>query len=197
MSVIILDTETSGLTAKDQVIELAYMVLDNDMPKLIANSTFNQRYRPTAKIHAKAQEVHGIGFRDLLSCPSTTKIELPEITYMIGHNIAFDVRLLRQSNPNLAEQLDNIKYICTKQLVLRVEKQFKIPFLNHKLDTLIRHYYPDIVEELIPAKHEALSDCVKCFVLMKKIFELIPAIDTWDKLYNFQETLNKDVYAKK
>jgi len=194
--VIILDCETTGLTAKDQVIELAYMEINKDIKNLQINSTFNQRYRPNTKINIHAQAVHGIAFRDLLKCPSTTKIELPEITYMIGHNIAFDVRLLRQSNSNLNEQLDNIKYICTKQLVLRIEKEFKIPFLNHKLDTLIRHYYPDRVEELIPDRHEALSDCKKCFLIVEEVLKLLPAIDTWDKLYNLQETLNHDVYAK-
>lgn len=194
--VVILDVESTGLTAKDQVVELAYMVLDNDITSLSCKSKFNQRYKPNAKMNPYAQAVHGIAFRELLTCPSTTKIELPEITYMIGHNIAFDVRLLRQSNSNLNKQLDNIKYICTKQLVLRIKKEFKIPFLNHKLDTLITYYYPDRLEELIPAKHEALSDCVKCFLIVQEVLKLLPGIDTWDKLYNLQETLNHDVYAK-
>jgi exodeoxyribonuclease X len=195
MNVIILDTETTGLTPKDQVVELAYMVLDNDLSKLNCASNFNQRYKPSAKMNPYAQAVHGIAFRELLTCPSTNKVEIPvDTSYMIGHNIAFDVRMLKQSNIDLTQQLDNIKYICTKELIKVVGKEFKLNFLNHKLDTIILHYFPDSYKELIPTKHAALSDCNKCFLLIKEVLKLVPAIDTWDKLYNLQQDINKDTY---
>lgn len=198
MTVLILDTETTGLTPKDQVIELAYMVLEEDTRNLNFTSTFNERFRPIAKINPHAQAVHGIAFRDLIRCNSTTTIPLPDkIEYIIGHNISFDKRMLIQSNPRLTPRLEAAKYICTRELARVVAKQFKIPYLNNKLDTIIKHHFEDRVEELIPEHHEALSDCRKCFEYLKVILELLPALDTWDKVYSFQQLLNKDTYANK
>ena len=198
MNVLILDCETTGLTNKDQVLELAYMVLGEDNDGLTVTSIFNERFRPIAKINPHAQAVHGIAFKDLIRCPSTTTIPLPDkIDYIIGHNISFDKRMLIQSNPRLTPRLEASKYICTRELARLIGKQFKIPYLNNKLDTIIRHHFEDRVQELIPEHHEALSDCKKCFEYLKVVLELLPALDTWDKLYNFQQLLNKDTYANK
>lgn len=194
MKVLILDTETTGLTLTDEVIELAWIRVSDSITEFNkdAVSTYNQRYRPNARMNPHAQKVHGIAFRDLLRCPSTKNIDLPEdINYIIGHNIEFDARLLKQSNIELTLKLNGVKYICTKKLVKVIEKQFKIPFLNHKLDTVIRHYYPDKVHELIPEKHEALSDCYKCFLVLQEVLKLVPAIDSWDKLYELQNLFDK------
>jgi len=198
MNVLILDVETTGLTTKDQVLELAYLVLGEDNNGLTVTSTFNERFRPIAKINPHAQAVHGIAFKDLIRCTSTTNIPLPDkIDYIIGHNISFDKRMLIQSNPRLSPRLEASKYICTRELARLIGKQFKIPYLNNKLDTIIRHHFEDRIQELIPEHHEALSDCKKCFEYMKVVLELLPALDTWDKVYNFQQLLNKDTYANK
>ena len=61
-----------------------------------------------------------------------------------------------------------------------------IKFLNHKLDTLMEYFYP---ENPISATkfHDALTDCKKVFLLLGKIREAFPALDTVEKLYDFQQ----------
>jgi exodeoxyribonuclease X len=198
MSIYILDTETTGLTSKDEIIEMAWIKLNNTPTNIEVEETFNQRYRPNVPINPHAYKVHNISFKDVLTKTNCKKIEIPKrIDYIIGHNISFDKRMLEQSNNTLLGQLGNIKYICTRELARAVSKQFKLPYLNNKLDTIIQFHFEDRIQELIPENHEALSDCRKCLEYLKVVFELLPALDTWDKVYNFQQLINKDTYANK
>ncbi|WP_081339317.1 3'-5' exonuclease, partial [Alteromonas macleodii] len=52
-NICVLDTETTGLEAHDQIIELA--IVD-----VAGTPLFTQRFKPTVSIHPKASEVHGI-----------------------------------------------------------------------------------------------------------------------------------------
>ena len=104
MTTYVLDSETTGLTAKDQVIELAYHNLPT-IPELLyinkwlpeqkmleelqsSNLWFNQRFNPTVPIHPKAYEVHKISKLALIKEPSSLKASsyLPkDVTYLVGH----------------------------------------------------------------------------------------------------------------
>lgn len=188
MNILVLDTETTGLTGKDEVIELAYIVIDNDLTTL---TSFNARYKPSIPINPHAQAVHGIEYKELLSCFPSSKIALEPIDYMIGHNISFDKRLLIQSNPALTEMLEKVKYIDTKVLAKLIEKENKdVKFLNHKLDVLIEHYFPEN-PFTTNRFHDALTDCKKVLLLLDAVRKAFPALNTVEKLYDFQQLTSK------
>ena len=184
MNIVILDTETTGLTGKDEVIELAYITIDENFVPL--HETV-QRFKPSIAINPHAQAVHGIEFKNLLGMPPSSKLSLEPVDYMIGHNISFDKRLLIQSNPELKSMLETTKYIDTKTLAKLVEKRSDtIKFLNHKLDTLVEYYYPDT--PIFTSKyHDALNDCKKVMLVLSKIRETFPALDTVEKVFEFQQ----------
>jgi len=92
---VILDTETTGLDEKGQVIEIA--VVDWQ-----GNVLINQRIRPTVPIDAGAQAVHGISATDLDDCPAWPDIaaqvrEALEGRPVVIFNADYDTRMLMQT----------------------------------------------------------------------------------------------------
>ncbi len=131
MSIYICDTETTGLTAKDQVIELATIKLQPEIhhlhsdalhesimnPVLLENISSSQLFNPTVPIHERAKAVHGYTKRSLLGKPCSKTVKLPEdAVLIIGHNIAFDIRML--GTPQ-------VRSICTMNLAKKIENYIK------------------------------------------------------------------------
>ncbi|MEQ1965604.1 3'-5' exonuclease [Xenorhabdus nematophila] len=92
---VILDTETTGLGERDQVIELAVTDIWGDV-------LLNTRLRPTVKISPHAMDVHGISEADLTNEPMWPQIapalaQLLSGRHVVIFNSSFDSRLLRQT----------------------------------------------------------------------------------------------------
>jgi DNA polymerase III epsilon subunit-like protein len=206
MSAVILDTETSGACTSSKVIELAYYQADSleNEKALLDGESFltyvsymqrdivTQRYYTSHPIHPRAFEVHGIYKRDLLGKPPTETITLPPMKYMVGHNITvFDKRLLKQSNPTLSDTLDSILYIDTLKLSKSISKFQKIDFGGHSLDNLTAYYYPEHAEQLVPTIHSAHNDVLKNLMVLIALTSHLPSINTWDDLYELQQTIGK------
>ena len=88
-------------------------------------------------------------------------------------------------------QFDQIKWICTVSLAKIFDKELKIGYENHKLDTVVKHHFPEHIDKLIQTKHQALSDCVKLLLFLSVLVEQIPTITNFSELYNFQEIMKK------
>lgn len=199
------DCESTGVTNHPkhnhpQIIEWAHIQVDNNLQKLKTfveegikdvgilpftkiYSTFgeSQRYRPSMEIHKRAREVHGIWMQDLLKCPKSEDLKLPEMSFLVGHNIQYDYRCLGKP--------EGIKLICTLSLVKQIDKKFGVGFKNHKQDDLLVHFYGERIRPLVTGHHEALVDCVKCILLLVKLLEYVPNIKTFEELYIFQQAL--------
>jgi len=196
-----LDCESTGvgnhpIHGHPQVIELASIPLHNDLvpliqkagmfpiDKLIEDFTLQgtvTRYRPSMGIHKRAFEVHGIHMRDLLTCKKSEDLVLPKgLKYLLGHNIQYDYRCLGKP--------DGYKLICTLGMAKKFDRQFGIGFPNHKLDTLVLYFYGKDAQPLIDNSHQAMADTVKVVLLLVKLLEYIPAIQTFDELYTFTES---------
>lgn len=90
-----LDTETTGFSNFDQVINLA--LVDSDGTALI-----DTLIRPTVPIDLGAEAIHGIRNEDIVDAPSFSEIminlvKLTEGRRVLIYNADFDLRLLRQS----------------------------------------------------------------------------------------------------
>lgn len=188
MEIIILDTETTGLQAP-QACEIGWLnvtgtvsdfklgTVENPISILKDNSIFisvyEQRFRPTKPIELQASKVTGIYMKDVLHSPSITTFEFPKtVKYMIGHNVAFDHRVLNKPD---------VRLVCTKELA-----QLVFPKANglksHKLTSLIEWLYPEHGQELIENAHGALLDCKLVYLVLHKILEKLPQIETWEQL---------------
>ena len=188
MQVFIADTETTGLVdpqaceigwlhVQDTLAEFKQAVVDNPIAFLNDNSYFlsvyEQRFRPTKAIELQASKVTGIYMKDVLHCPSITTFEFPKsVKYMIGHNIAYDHRVFGKPD---------VKLICTKelaQLVFPKDKGLK----SHKLTTIIEWLYPEDGATLVANAHGAVLDCKLVYLVLLKVLEKLPQVETWEQL---------------
>lgn len=92
---LIIDTETTGLTGTDQVIELAVI---NGLGHIL----MDVRVKPTVVINHYAEQVHGISAESLRNMPlwpqyHTQFSRLIENKRLIAFNSPFDTRLLEQT----------------------------------------------------------------------------------------------------
>lgn len=205
MKIIVIDSETTGIAKTDNVIELAVFSsnIKNFKDYNVTSETFRNfvewlheetsvsRYKPKVPINPRAYEVHNIGLSALHDKPCTSTVTVPEnIDYIVGHNISFDIRMLLQSNPEL-EWLNDVPSICTMELARGIKKNLKIPLPSAKLSELTQHYYPEHTELLVPNAHAAKSDVVNTILIALAMLQHVPGIETWDELFEFQQTLKK------
>jgi len=188
MQVFIADTETTGLVdpqaceigwlhVQDTLAEFKQAVVTDPIAFLSDNSYFlsvyEQRFRPTKAIELQASKVTGIYMKDVLHCPSITTFEFPKsVKYMIGHNIAYDHRVFGKPD---------VKLICTKelaQLVFPKDKGLK----SHKLTTIIEWLYPEDGATLVANAHGAVLDCKLVYLVLLKVLEKLPQVETWEQL---------------
>ena len=114
MQAIILDTETHTLNGLP--IEIAYAPIQIEAGKLSLDreKMFDQLYSiGNEKISFGSMAVHHILESELIGQPNFSDFELPpETTYIIGHNIDYDIRTIQHSGVDTT----NIKAICTLAL---------------------------------------------------------------------------------
>jgi exodeoxyribonuclease X len=94
---------------------------------------------------------------------------------MIGHNIMFDWQMVTKPD---------VKLICSKELAIKyLTKQSGAGTKGvNTLTGLIERYYPEEAKELIANAHSALQDCKLTYLILLKVLEVAPELDSFDKL---------------
>ena len=174
----IIDTETTGLTPTDQIIELAYIQIGNDVSNLEPISWFQQYYNPSVPINPRAAAVNGLTKAKLIREPRSSTAKLAtDTTIGIFHNAAFDMRML--GNPD-------IKTICTKKLVKQIEKEQKIKICaSHSLRNLFELFYPDLAGDFLTLYHGAEADCKMTLGILIALLKFLPQIETIEQLQRY------------
>ena len=196
MKEIVLDTETTGISAKDghRIVEIGCIELDNLIP---TKNKFHCYLNPERKVSEKAFEVHGYSDSFL-----STKQKFKEISdeflkfikdkRLIIHNAEFDLSHLNNELEILGE--NKIKNEVIDTLVLA---RNKFPGSQISLDALCKRYRIDNSKRV---RHTALVDCD----LLAKVY--INLIDQKEPTLNFKEnnddsvsnnSYNQTVYSKK
>ena len=90
-----LDTETSGLTARAEIVEVSAIRFESFRPV----SVFSTLCRPYGTISPAAEAVHGISQRDVRNAPRFAEILQELETYLgdlplVAHNAPFDLKML-------------------------------------------------------------------------------------------------------
>lgn len=96
---VILDTETTGLGNRDEIIELALLSPNGDV-------LYNERFMPSCSIGKEATKIHGITKKDLKDCSTITEAgslikKAIGKRQIIAYNAKFDARLYAQSVKNI------------------------------------------------------------------------------------------------
>ena len=180
---IILDTETTGLSAeKDRVVEIACVELNNYIP---TNNIFHTFINPEIKVSTDAFRVHGYSDEFLSTKPKFKDIVQDFINFikdkkLIIHNADFDLGFLNNEFKRL-----NLKPILKSEVIdtLQIARS-KFPGTGNGLDALCKRFKINIE---LREKHSALLDCQ---LLSKVYIELIEKKELTLDLKSSNEILN-------
>ena len=181
MQAIILDTETHTLNG--QPIEIAYAPIQIHDGKLTLDKSqiFDQLYRVDEPISYAAMAVHHILESELVDQPHYTSFSLPQdTTYIIGHNIDYDIRALEKCGVDTSK----IKAICTLALARLVWPDAEA----HNISALIYMITKGSAKarDMIKKAHRADMDIIlTANILMHEIHHL--KIQTIEELYTASE----------
>lgn len=172
ISLLFIDTETTWLSSTDQILQFAALYGRFDGKIFHEEMRINQYINITAKINFFAQRVHGIDtsmVADYWYIDSYIDHFLAYIDksdHIIGHNISFDIRMLKQDCERIgrAYDWDAIKTFCTMKDIGHISD---LPKKRPKLSLLYSHLFGKWFDNA----HDALSDIEAtkdCFVELAK-----------------------------
>lgn len=169
MQAIILDTETHTLNGLP--IEIAYAPIEINAGKLSLDRSkmFDQLYSiGDEKISFAAMAVHHILESEIADQPNFSSFSLPEeTTYIIGHNIDYDIRAIQQCGVDTS----HIKAICTLALARLVWPEAEA----HNISALIYMISKgsEKAREMLKGAHRADADIIlTANILMHIIYKL-------------------------
>lgn len=181
MKSIILDTETHTLNGLP--IEIAYAPIEIQQGKLSLDKTqiFDQLYSIGEPISYASMAVHHILESDIADQPSYTTFQLPsETSYIIGHNIDYDVQAIARCGVDVSY----LKPICTLALARQVWPNAEA----HNISALIYQISrgSEKARELLKGAHRADADIIlTANILMHIIAHL--GVQTVEELYTASE----------
>lgn len=181
MQAIILDTETHTLNG--QPIEIAYApvdILDHKI-SLDKSQLFDQLYSCDEPISFAAMAVHHILESELAGQPHYSTFKLPqETTYIIGHNIDYDIRAIEKCGVDTT----SIKAICTLALARHVWPDAEAHNISALIYMITRG--SDRAREMIRKAHRADMDIIlTANILMHIVHHL--KISSIEALYQASE----------
>lgn len=151
--ILVLDTETTGLTAPIGICEIAWAVLGDD---LNIEDEFSTLVNPGMPIEHGASGIHNIRDEDVVDAPLITDLPWPtDPVLLVTHNVAFD-------RPLVEDHLDIVDDLCTLRLARRLLRGSP----DHKLGTLTS--YCELPKQLA---HRALNDVRATVALLDYLVE--------------------------
>ena len=170
MKQIVLDTETTGLDAKngDRIIEIGCVEI---LSRRITDRQFHVYINPEREVEAGATRIHGKTLEDLASKPKFAAVAAELLDYIRGaeliiHNADFDVEFL-----NMELELARLgrlqDHVATITDTLMFAKELH-PGKKNSLDALCERYFVDNSRRTL---HGALADAyllAECYLAMTR-----------------------------
>jgi DNA polymerase-3 subunit epsilon len=162
-----LDTETTGLTFTDQIVEIC--VLDHDGTVLV-----DSLIKPLVRISVSAANIHGITNEMVKNAPTWAEL-WPVIESILSsrriaiYNSEFDVRMMQQSHRRhgMAWSLPDEHFLCIMQLYAQYFGQWdsrRGSYRWHSLQAAGRQ-----CRIALPNTHRAQADAALARALMRHI----------------------------
>ena len=152
---LILDTETTGLnTKKDIAFQFSYILTDYDLNIIESSNNYIDISKYGYILENYLMNLQEIKFESYENIFNNLLNNIDENTVIVGHNIRFDIDILKNCGLNLS----NYRRYCT----LNNTRKYFSNLPNNKLTT--------IAESLnLPTHnaHDALFDCEMCLGILK------------------------------
>lgn len=157
------DCETTGVSPSDRMVEVAWLLMDEDFKILDEGHSLINPERP---IPAGASAVHGITLKDVEGAPTADEYFYDVLGNKLGsldaiftaHNAPFDMRYIGPYLP------DSTPEMCT----LRLARKLYPDVDNHKLGTLVYALELDVDKSRF---HSADGDMIILMSLLGKMTE--------------------------
>lgn len=155
---LILDTETTGLGYRDQIVEIA--VID-----ISGQTLMDQLIKPTIPIPPESSRIHGITDADVANAPTFADIhqelsDLAQNRLIVIYNADYDTRMIRQSARAAGLEPGNGPDIRADCAMLWYAQWFGD----------WNDYHGDYRwQKLRGGNHRALGDCLATLALIKKM----------------------------
>ena len=178
MNEIFLDTETTGLSAKDgdRIVEIACIETKDLIP---TNRVFHKLINPQKKVSSEAFKVHGFSDDFLKGKEKFDEVvedflEFIKDKKLIIHNAPFDVGFLNSELRRLNKKIIDFKNVEDTLTLARS----KFPASSNSLDNLCKRFNIDLSRR---TKHNALLDCE----LLREVY--INLVDQKEPSLSFQQ----------
>lgn len=154
---VILDTETTGLGADAEIVEISVIAADGTV-------LLNTLVKPPVAIPAAATAIHGITDEMVADAPSWMEI-LPTVIDLtskgwVAYNASFDFRMLQQAGGRLAKDSEDIRYPeCVMQLYAEHNGEWDPRRRKYKWKRLVEAAKSLDVDVGEGVAHRALYDC--------------------------------------
>ena len=197
MNEIILDTETTGLSIKDdhRILEIACIETQNLIP---TNKVFYKLINPERDISPDAIKVHGYTNEVLKNKKKFADIAEELLEFISGkkliiHNAPFDISFLNHELKKINFQVIDIKKNVIDSLEIA---RSKFPGSSNSLDNLCKKFNIDLSKR---TKHNALLDCeLLRQVYINLVGEKEPSLQfNQNEIKNFSDENFKKKYLKK
>ena len=158
MRQIVLDTETTGLSAEEghRIIEIGCLEISN---RRLSGARFHRYLNPERAVDQGAAEVHGLTLEKLKDHPRFQDVALEFLEFVRGaeliiHNAAFDTGFINHELARLGEAWGRLEDYCQVFDTLKLARDLH-PGQRNSLDALCRRYEVDNTHREL---HGALLD---------------------------------------
>lgn len=192
---IILDTETTGISEEDRIIQLGYMVLGRPKDPVEVYNVYCQAELP---IKIEAMETHGITPNMIANEPTCVQTpayqRLQELNtpdnYMIMHNSPFDTKMLEKEGfGNQMQIIDTLR--CAKHLFPDA-KAHRLQYFRYEMELFKQEEEEAAKHNIVIKAHDAIGDVLvlKLFIskLVQAVQERYGKIDVMKKLVELTTT---------
>ncbi|MFZ2844077.1 3'-5' exonuclease [Psychrobacter sp.] len=183
MTTYILDTETTGLI-EPHMTEAAYSIVEIAGGKVaVLQAPRAKRFNPLKEISLGSMAISHICDEDVVDEPPHTDFRLPSsVEYLIGHNIDFDMAVLKNAGVTHTPKL-----ICTNAMA-----NYLLPTLeSHKLVSLLYHFHREVARDQAKDAHAAIADIYFTELVLGSLIDLANeqghVITDVDSLYDFSQ----------
>lgn len=164
MTTYILDTETTGLI-EPHMTEAAYSIIDVvDGQVVVLQEPRSKRFNPLKEISLGSMATSHICDEDVANETPHTDFRLPSsVEYLVGHNIDFDMQVLKNAGVTHTPKL-----ICTKAM-----SSYLLPTLeSHKLVSLLYHFHREVARAQARDAHAAKADIYFTQLVLSSLIDL-------------------------
>lgn len=168
---VILDTETTGLTNSDRIVEISII-------EMIDGTKTGRRYHkflnPEVNITKKAIEIHKITNEKVENCPKFPEV-VEEIIKFIGdatiiaHNSNFDMRMINNEFERCGwKKYDKTRFIDTLEIA-----RYLFPDQKNNQDALCERFKLNNSNRAETGVHSAVEDTALLYQIYQKFIKLL------------------------